>query len=250
NAPRTSAPPSNGAKRQAEGPPSPSGSTSRLAPTAGQVPDDVGADAPDPWHEHASAKVAVPVPSWHGPTTINPPGDPMIRVVAIEDDARYRASLEMLLSHSDDFELIRAFESTDAALATLESVAASGEASGWDLVLMDLDVPSLGGIECTRRVKERLPLTTIVVLTVFEDRGAVLDAICAGADGYLLKHPPADRLLDQLRTVVAGGSPLSAGIARTVLDLVRHLESTSRSRDAGTRIDLSPRELDVLRCLV
>jgi DNA-binding NarL/FixJ family response regulator len=174
----------------------------------------------------------------------------MIRVVAIEDDARYRASLEMLLSHSDDFELIRAFESTDAALATLESVAASGEASGWDLVLMDLDVPSLGGIECTRRVKERLPLTTIVVLTVFEDRGAVLDAICAGADGYLLKHTPADRLLDQLRTVVAGGSPLSAGIARTVLDLVRHLESTSRSRDAGTRIDLSPRELDVLRCLV
>ncbi len=174
----------------------------------------------------------------------------MIRVVAIEDDARYRASLQVLFPLSEDFTLVRAFDAADVALAELDAALQQGESPGWDLVLMDLDLPRLGGIECTRRIKERLPETSVVVLTVFEDRTAVLDAICAGADGYLLKHTPPDQLLDQLRAVVAGGSPLSAGVARTVLDLVRHLDSGSRSRRTDARIDLSDRELEVLRCLI
>ncbi len=174
----------------------------------------------------------------------------MIRVTAIEDDARYRASLEILFRHSEDFALVRTFDAADVALDTLDAMLRRGETPGWDLVLMDLDLPRLGGIECTRRIKERLPDVAIVVLTVFEDRAAVLDAICAGADGYLLKHTPADQLLVQLRAVVAGGSPLSAGVARTVLELVRHLDEGGRSRVAPARLDLSERELDVLRCLV
>jgi len=174
----------------------------------------------------------------------------MIRVATIEDDPRYRASLEMLLRFSGDFELVRAFDAADRALAELEAMLRRGEEPGWDLVIMDLDLPRLGGVECTRRIKALLPETTIVVLTVFEDRAAVLDAICAGADGYLLKQTPADQLLAQLRAVSAGGSPLSAGVARTVLDLVRHFDVDSRSRDAAARLDLSERELEVLRCLV
>ena len=146
----------------------------------------------------------------------------MLRVVAIEDDARYRSSLEMLLQHSGDFVLVRAFDAADRALAELQEMLARGEVPPWDLILMDLDLPRLGGVECTRRIKELLPAATIVVLTVFEDRAAVLDAICAGADGYLVKNISGDQLIEQLRSVVAGGSPLSAGIARTVLDLVRH----------------------------
>lgn len=182
----------------------------------------------------------------------------MIRVVAIEDDGRYRASLEMLLRYAEDFELVRAFDAADHALAEAEALLGQGEEPGWELVVMDLDLPRLGGVECTRRLKELLPETTIVVLTVFEDRAAVLDAICAGADGYLLKHTPADQLLAQLRAVVAGGSPLSAGVARTVLDLVRHLDAADGRRiepddgapAAAARLDLSERELEVLRCLV
>lgn len=181
----------------------------------------------------------------------------MIRVVAIEDDPRYRASLEMLLHYSRDFDLVRSFPAADEALAELEAVLGRGEEPGWDLVLMDLDLPRLGGIECTRRIKELMPETTIVVLTVFEERAAVLDAICAGADGYLLKHTPADQLLVQLRAVAAGGSPLSAGVARTVLDLVRHLDAGDRRAGPAARdpavaedLDLSERELEVLRCLV
>ena len=174
----------------------------------------------------------------------------MIRVIAIEDDPRYRASLELLLGYAADFELVRAYEAADLALAELEAALEGGEAPGWQLVLMDLDLPRLGGIECTRRIKELLPEATVVVLTVFEDRAAVLDAICAGADGYLLKHTPGDELLGQLRAVIAGGSPISAGVARTVLDVVRRLESAGRPREAAERLELSDRELEVLRCLV
>lgn len=174
----------------------------------------------------------------------------MIRVVAIEDDPRYRASLEMLLSYAGDFELVRTFDAADRAVAELEEMLDQGEEPGWDLVLMDLDLPRLGGVECTRRIKELIPEVRIVVLTVFEDRAAVLDAISAGADGYLLKHTPGDQLLEQLHAVIGGGSPLSAGVARTVLDLVRHLDTGTRSRDAAARLDLSERELEVLRCLV
>ena len=119
----------------------------------------------------------------------------MLRVVAIEDDARYRSSLEMLLRYSSDFMLVRAFDAADHALAALRDSLDRGEVPLWDLVLMDLDLPRLGGVECTRRIKELLPDVTIVVLTVFEDRAAVLDAICAGADGYLLKHTPGDQLI-------------------------------------------------------
>ena len=168
----------------------------------------------------------------------------MIRVAAIEDDPRYRASLEMLLRFSGDFELVRTFDAADRALAELEEILDRDEEPGWDGVIMDLDLPRLGG------VKALVPGTTVVVLTVFEDRAAVLDAICAGADGYLLKHTPAEELLTQLRAVSAGGSPLSAGVARTVLDLVRHFDAGGRSRDAASRLDLSERELEVLRCLV
>lgn len=174
----------------------------------------------------------------------------MIRVVAIEDDPRYRASLEMLLGYSGDFEVVGAFESAEAALAELEGRVQRGEEPGWDLVLMDLDLPRIGGVECTERIKALAPEITVVVLTVFEERTAVLDAICAGADGYLLKHTPGDQLLVQLRAVAAGGSPLSAGVARTVLDLVRRLDAGDRKGDGATKTDLSERELEVLRCLV
>lgn len=172
----------------------------------------------------------------------------MINVVAIEDDPRYRASLAALLNHAEDFELVDTFEAADLAVEALEAATRSGRPPDWDLVLMDIDLPRLGGIEATHRLKKRLASVMVVVLTVFEDRKVVLDAICAGADGYLLKQTRGEELLAQLRAVMEGGSPLSAGIARTVLHLVRHLDG-GRVR-TNERLDLSERELDVLRCLV
>jgi two-component system, NarL family, nitrate/nitrite response regulator NarL len=172
-----------------------------------------------------------------------------IGVVAIEDDPRYRASLDVLFRHSPDFTLLETF---DRPAAALEALRSPGGRSGWDLVLMDLGLPGMSGAECTRKVKAVLPRTAVVALTVFEDRSSILEAICAGADGYLLKRTPADQLLVQLRLVVAGGSPLSAGVAQTVLEVVRQMDETAArsTASAPVQVGLTPREHQVLACLV
>jgi DNA-binding NarL/FixJ family response regulator len=177
-----------------------------------------------------------------------------IRVVTIEDDPQYRSSLELLFRHAGDFELVESFGSPAAALARLDGGPASdgpADAPAWELVLMDVDLPGMDGIACTRRIKNQLPGTAVVVLTVFEERATIVEAICAGADGYLLKRTPAAELLTQLRAIAVGGAPISAGVARTVLDLVRHLGPVrGADGDGATRFELTERELEVLRCLV
>lgn len=176
---------------------------------------------------------------------MNPPASHPIRVVTVEDDPRYRASIETLLRHSDDFLFGGSFASPVEALASFE--AATPDDAGPDLVLMDLELPGMTGVECTRRLKRLLPATAVVVLTVFEDRARLVEAISAGADGYLLKRTPAATLLEQLRSVMAGGSPLSAGVARTVLEILRQMGPGS---GASAEVDLTPRERDVLARLV
>jgi DNA-binding NarL/FixJ family response regulator len=175
-----------------------------------------------------------------------------IRVATVEDDERYRHSLELLFRHAPGFALAGAFASAEDALAELAGASSRGGAPGWDLVLMDLELPGLNGIEAIRRIKERLPQAAIVVLTVFEQPATVLQAICAGADGYLVKRTPPDELTLQLTAVVNGGSPLTAGVARTVLELVRRFTPAASDAPGAepTRLDLTDREQEVLRGLV
>lgn len=172
-----------------------------------------------------------------------------IRVVTIEDDPQYRSSLELLFRSAGEFELAGSFASPAAALKELD---AATDASSWDLVLMDVDLPGMDGIACTRLIKQRLPDAAVVVLTVFEERATIVEAICAGADGYLLKRTSASELLTQLRAIAFGGAPISAGVARTVLELVRRLTPLpgSPSAEAAARFELTDREQEVLRCLV
>lgn len=168
------------------------------------------------------------------------------RTVTVEDDRRYRGSLEELLGSAPEFELTGSFGTAEAALER-----SPGE--GWDLVLMDLDLPGMDGIEATRQLKASRPESTVVVLTVFEAPGTVLEAICAGADGYLAKRSPPDEILEELRSVMAGGSPLSPGVARTVLQLLRRLgdpPSGGAAPAGGAEVGLTDREREVLGCLV
>ena len=172
-----------------------------------------------------------------------------IRVASVEDDGRYRASLDALLRLSPGIELAGSFASPAAAIQALEETGAS---TPWDVVLMDLELPGMSGIEATRRIKRVLPSTPVVVLTVFEEPPTILEAICAGADGYLTKDTPPDELLDQIRAVVDGGSPLTSGVASTVLDLLRRMGPSrmpDRS-DAAAEFSLTTREQEVLRCLM
>jgi DNA-binding NarL/FixJ family response regulator len=171
-----------------------------------------------------------------------------LRVAVVEDDSRYRHSLEMLLERSDGFALAGSFTSAAPALEALERMPTPP----WDLVLMDLDLPRMKGIEATRQVKTRAPQLPVVVLTVFEEPATILEAICAGADGYLLKKMPAPELLAQLRGIAAGGAPITARVARTVLNLLRAHPSApdtapGRSPD---HLNLTDREQEVLQCLV
>ena len=114
------------------------------------------------------------------------------------------------------------FTSPTPLLDEAQRTAAAGEPGPqWDLVLMDLKLPGLSGIEATRRLKRLHPDVPVVALTVFEDPVTILDAICAGADGYLLKRTRVRDLLDQLRAIAQGGAPLTPRVARTLLDLMR-----------------------------
>lgn len=174
-----------------------------------------------------------------------------IRIVAVEDDGRYRASLDMLFAHAPGFRLVESFASGEAVLRRVAEWRARREAPPWDLVLMDLQLPGIDGVACTQALKAEFPELAVVVVTVFEDAHAILQAICAGADGYLTKRTAPDEVLDELRTVMAGGAPLSAGVARTVLTLLREQTPAEPSGPApAARFALTAREQAVLRCLV
>lgn len=165
-----------------------------------------------------------------------------VNVVIVEDDPRYRAGLEQLFSRSPGFRLAASYGSA------AEAVEAASE--GWDLVMMDIEMPRMNGIEGARRMKAALPDLLIVMLTVFEEPATILQAICAGADGYLLKKSSARDLLAAARSIVDGGAPLTPGVARALLGMLRLGAATSERSPSPTRLSLSAREQEVLRCLV
>lgn len=173
----------------------------------------------------------------------------------MEDGPRFRASLETLLSYAEGFRLAGSFATPLALLGEAERAASSIASPAWDLVLMDVRLPGMDGVEATRRLKHLHPGIPVVVLTVFEEPATILEAICAGADGYLLKRTSVRDMLDQLRSVAEGGAALTPRVARSVLDLLRSEapESAPLSRRSGSRVaelNLTGRERDVLRCLV
>ena len=173
--------------------------------------------------------------------------DATLRVAVVEDDKRYRESLEMLLRHAPGFSLAASFPAALPALGAAKTLVHEG-GLGWDVVLMDLGLPDISGIDATRRLKKLAPHLRIVILTVFEEPPRILDAICAGADGYLLKKTPPSELLAQMQLVRSGGAPLTAGVATVVLGFVRGADSPAGHADNGS-IALSAREQGVLRAL-
>ena len=157
-----------------------------------------------------------------------------VNVVIVEDDSRYRESLETLFRYSDGFELVASFGRATAAVAQARRIAAGEAHATWDLVFIDIDLgEDMSGIEGAREFKRLVPDAAVLMITTFEEPATVLQAICAGADGYLLKRTSAQRILEQARSVVAGDAPMAPSVARTVLELMR--------------LGLSAQERDVLR---
>ena len=156
----------------------------------------------------------------------------------IEDHAAFRRTLVRILNAEDGLQCPRDFDSCEKALAALARDDAP------DLILLDVGLPGMSGLEGIRLIKERSPKALVVILTVFEDDDKVFSAICAGAAGYLLKTSSATEITQAVRDALNGGSPMTSRIARRVLDMFSKL--APKQSDYG----LSDREKEILQLMV
>jgi DNA-binding NarL/FixJ family response regulator len=162
----------------------------------------------------------------------------LIRVVVIEDLREVREGLAMLINGTSGFECTGSFRSMEDALAGID-------ASRPDVILTDIGLPGMNGIEGTRILSGRLPGVPILALSVYGDDENVFNSICAGASGYLLKNTTSERLLESLREVVGGGAPMSPEIARRVVTVFREFRPPERAPYC-----LTPQESELLRLMV
>jgi len=166
------------------------------------------------------------------------PASTPILVAIVEDQRRTREGLTALIDGSEGFRCVSSWESLEMALE-------SGDATAPDVLLLDLGLPGMSGVEGIVPLRSKFPKAAIVVLTVYEDNDRVFEALCAGAVGYLLKNTPPIRLLQSLREAVDGGSPISPEIARRVVEIFRRFRPPARAQ-----YNLTPHELRLLKLLV
>lgn len=164
--------------------------------------------------------------------------DPVITVAVIEDQTTIRESLAWLIDDSPGFRCTGSFDSVEAALPRLKADLPQ-------VVLMDIGLPGMSGIDGVREIKLRWPQTQILMLTVYEDNDRIFNALCAGACGYLLKKTTSERLLESIREVLQGGAPMSPEIARHVVEIFQRF-SPPEHADYG----LTPHEIRLLGLMV
>jgi DNA-binding NarL/FixJ family response regulator len=162
-----------------------------------------------------------------------------IAVAIVEDDVPAREILAGWIRNADGFRLAGEFDDAETAIARLPVEKPN-------VVLFDINLPGMNGIECVRRMKPKLPETQFVMVTVYEDANHIFNALSAGASGYLLKQMRRAELLDALKDVHAGGSPMSSQIARKV---VQNFYRNETQNNDGETVELSPREREVLELL-
>ena len=159
-----------------------------------------------------------------------------IRVVIIEDLREVRDGLTMLINGTLGFTCAGSFRTIEDALKGIGAEAP-------DVILTDIGLPGMSGIEGIPHLRKRYPAVPVLALTVYDNDDKVFDALCAGASGYLLKNTPPARLLESLKEAVAGGAPMSPEVARRVVRLFREFRSPERASH------LTPQESELLRLL-
>jgi DNA-binding NarL/FixJ family response regulator len=160
-----------------------------------------------------------------------------ITVSIVEDSEQVRNTLARLINRAEGFRCLSQHANAEAALEALPKELP-------DVVLMDINLPGINGVECVRRLKQLAPGIQAVMLTVYEDTENIFNALTAGASGYLLKRTSRDELLSAIRDVHRGGSPMTTHIARKVVQSFQRVGASSQSTE-----NLSPREQEVLDCL-
>ena len=160
-----------------------------------------------------------------------------ITVSIVEDNDQLRGTLARVLNRADGFSCVSQYANAEDAVKDLPQVKPN-------VVLMDINLPGMNGVECVRQLKKLLPEIQVMMLTVYEDTENIFDALAAGANGYMLKRTPGKELLEAIQEVQRGGSPMTAHIARKVV------QSFQRSAASATATEnLSEREQQVLDLL-
>src|SRR5208283_4113503 len=160
-----------------------------------------------------------------------------ISVSIVEDNDKLRGTLARVLNRADGFRCVSQYPAAEDALKDLPNVKP-------DVVLMDINLPGMNGVECVRQLKPLLPRTQVMMLTVYEDMDNIFNALAAGASGYMLKRTSSKELLDAIQDVQRGGSPMTMHIARKVVQSFQHTAATAQPTE-----NLSEREQQVLDCL-
>jgi DNA-binding NarL/FixJ family response regulator len=163
----------------------------------------------------------------------------MVRVVIFEDNKSFRQNLSLFLASSEEIFLAGTFGDANEAVANIRKHKP-------DVVLMDIQMPGISGIEAMQKIKAAYPETKVLIQTVFEDEHKVFTAICGGASGYVLKSPDPDVILQAIMDVASGGAHMSPTIAAKVLTMFQHQFVQAQS----TYIELTDREREVLGCMV
>lgn len=161
-----------------------------------------------------------------------------IKILAYDDSEALRASMEILISDEEDFDLL-------ALMANAETVETDIKEMKPDVVLMDIDMPVVNGVEAVKKIRaidERLP---VIMLTVFDDNENIFKAICGGASGYILKRYATEEIPSAIRMVLAGGAPMTGSVARKVLQMVPQAGTAEQEKS-----NLSAKEITILQFLV
>jgi DNA-binding NarL/FixJ family response regulator len=159
-----------------------------------------------------------------------------VRIIIYEDNESLRRSIELLLQISDDFKVVGSF--ADCNNVTEQAITLKPQ-----LVIMDIDMPGITGTEGLALIKEIDAGILVVMHTVFEDDKKLFEALCAGADGYLLKKTSPEKFIEYLQEVLEGGAPMSPGIAKKVMGVF------SQKKKTKPQFNISAREIDILNHL-
>lgn len=160
-----------------------------------------------------------------------------ITVAIVEDNDQLRGTLARVINRAEGFKCVSQYANAEAALAGLPK-------DNPEVVLMDINLPGLNGVECVRQLKQLAPQIQAVMLTVYEDTDNIFNALAAGATGYLLKRTKSAELLESIREVQRGGSPMTTHIARKVTQSFQKAGPSQQPTE-----NLSQREQEVLDCL-
>ena len=162
-----------------------------------------------------------------------------IKVAIFEDNRNLRDSLFQLIDGSDGFRCVGAFPNCDRLIQNIKE-------SRPDVVLMDIEMPGLSGIEAIKILKENFPEIKVLMETIFEDNNKIFESICNGAEGYILKNTPPVLILSAIKDIYEGGAPMTPSVASKVLKMFKKNSTTTLKEETG----LTEREKEILALLV